>query len=145
MYFVRVWEKIDRVIMAPHCICPTCKRLASYGENWPCDSGIGLYSVMGGCTANMQSVRLPSTNVVILYLYRIIFRWCRNHKKRPRISHYKCPFYQQEHRHITIAIMSLNHWGRVTHTCVSKLTGLTGLTGAKPLSEPVLVYCHLDL
>ena len=40
----------------------------------------------------------------------------------------------------------LTHWGRVTHICVSKLT-TTGsengcrLVGAKPLSEPMLVYC----
>ena len=40
----------------------------------------------------------------------------------------------------------LTHWGRVTHVWVSKLTIIgsdNGLTGAKPLSEPMLEYCYL--
>ena len=39
----------------------------------------------------------------------------------------------------------LNHWGRVAHICVSKLTIIGSkacrLVGAKPLSEPMLGYC----
>ena len=37
---------------------------------------------------------------------------------------------------------SLNHWGRVTHLCISKLTILGSV--AKPLSEPMLGYCWYD-
>ena len=45
-------------------------------------------------------------------------------------------------------IEALIHWGRVTHICVSRLSPhwfrVFCLFGAKPLSEPVFVYCQSD-
>ena len=40
----------------------------------------------------------------------------------------------------------LNHWGRMTHICVSKLTIMMvfPLAGAKPLYESMLEYCQSD-
>ena len=45
--------------------------------------------------------------------------------------------------------IGLTHWGRVTHICVGNLTIIDSdmacrLDGAKPLSKPMLEYCHLD-
>ena len=42
----------------------------------------------------------------------------------------------------TIMVISLTHWGRVTHTCVGILWH--NLFGGKPLSESMLEYCQLD-
>ena len=46
----------------------------------------------------------------------------------------------------SITQMILTHWGRVMHICVGKLTWLVQIMAcrlacAKPLSEPMLVYC----
>ena len=46
-----------------------------------------------------------------------------------------------------VTIISLTHWGRVTHICVSELTiigsdnGLSPGVTTKPLSEPMMEYC----
>ena len=49
-------------------------------------------------------------------------------------------------RQYTYCIITLTHWGRVTHIGVSKLTIIgsdngSSPDGAKPLSEPMLEYC----
>ena len=50
----------------------------------------------------------------------------------------------------SIPLPTLTHWRRVTHICVSKLTTIgldNGLSpgGAKPLLEPMVEYCSLDM
>ena len=48
-------------------------------------------------------------------------------------------------------IIFLTHWVRVMHICVDKLNNhwfqiiACRVFGAKPLSEPMLIYCQLDL
>ena len=73
-------------------------------------------------------------------------------KMNLKMSSGKCwPFSQPQcvNTHYLSASHLLTHWGRVMHICVSELTiigsdnGLSAcrLTGAKPLSKPMLEYC----
>ena len=48
-----------------------------------------------------------------------------------------------------LSVLILTHWDWVTHTCVSKLSSLVQIMArrlfiAKPLFEPMIMYCQYD-